>query len=88
MGEKQIYKNLLIQMLGYNPKRYTVKRKIQTIATIILYLTELGVKDIGKVVTRRPQVLEHNVKSYIQPRVNWLKNKAQKTYSGICIIPH
>ena len=73
-GEKQDPKEKLIGLLGYETRDYQVKSRLQTISGSILYLADIGVKDIGKVVARHPQVLGLDVEGTMKPRVEYLKS--------------
>lgn len=70
-GQKQIVKDTLIERLGYITD-YHIWGSIPTIAENIVYFKDLGVEDIGKVVSRAPQTLELDVKKRMGPRVNYL----------------
>ena len=47
---------------------------INTISSNILYLNGLGVKNIAKIVGRRPEILSLKIE-YMQPRIDWLKEQ-------------
>lgn len=56
-GQKRGFKDKLIELLGYENADYKVTGSLQTIPENIIYLSDLGVDDVGKVVTRFPTVL-------------------------------
>ena len=73
-GEKQYPKDKLIGLLGYDTKGYEVRSKLHTISQNIVYLVDIGVKDIRRVVSRHPHVLELDVEKTMKPRVEYLKS--------------
>ena len=73
-GQKQQCKDNLLQRLGYDTKGHKIGGSLQTISQIILYLSDLKVKDIGKIITRFPAVLSYDVTKTMQPRVEYLRS--------------
>ena len=67
-GRKQESKDDLLNKLGYDTSDYKITSSFQTISESIIYLLDLGVNDIGKVVTRLPQVLSLSIDT-MKPRV-------------------
>ena len=72
--EKQVHKNSLISWLRYETNGYGGSSTFHTISNAIIYLTDIGVKDIGKVVSRLPHVLDYDVETTMKPRVAYLKS--------------
>jgi len=68
--EKSKYKSLLLDKIGFEVNKYPTS-KISTISKSILYLKKLGVKNIGKVARKLPQILAYTTKS-MQERADFL----------------
>ena len=73
-GKKQKTKDELIVLLGYETNGYEISGSFQTISDAILYLTDIGVKDIDEVVARQPRVLMYDVEKKMKPTVEYLKS--------------
>ena len=73
-GEKRDLKNKLIGLLGYENNGYKVTSNFQTISSAIIYLSDIGVGDIRKVVAKHPQALELDVEKTMKPRVEYLRS--------------
>jgi len=89
-GQKKECKDNLIQRLGYDTRSHQVDGSLQTISENLVYLTDLGVKDIRKVVRRFPQVLALDIENKMKPRVEYLKSigvKEEDISKVVAILP-
>lgn len=71
LGQKQQWKDTLIETLGYDMGGNKIYGSLQRIPENIMFLTDLGVQDMGRVVTRFPNVFSVDVKK-IKSRVEYL----------------
>ncbi|MGC8885029.1 MAG: hypothetical protein ACP5KK_00815 [Candidatus Nanoarchaeia archaeon] len=76
-GYKQQVKDTLLEKLGYEIEPDKIRGSLYTIVASILYLKDLGVKKIDKVVEKHPQVLAYSIES-MQDRVDWLRELGVK----------
>lgn len=80
-GKKWGYKKILMELLGYNHQR--VGGSFQTISGCILFLYDLGVKDIGEALIGFPAILDYKVKSNLEPTGKFLENNCYITIEDI-----
>jgi len=88
LGNKLNLKNDFLEKIGINhqhdnPQRQRGVGSLQSHAQNLLYLQSLGVTDIGKVVTRLPQILSYSIEDNLQPNVEYLTNQCYVTIRDI-----
>jgi phosphoserine phosphatase len=76
-GQRQRYKELLVEELDYNTKlKYTTSPKIETIANSIMFLKDLSIDD-KKLIERFSNILAYKTEG-MQERVDYLKKLGVK----------
>ena len=73
-GDKLNLKNEFLEKIGINYQHDNSQvGSLQSHAQNLLYLQSLGVTDIGKVVTKHPQILHYSIEDNLQPNVEYLE---------------
>jgi len=74
IGQKQEWKDKLMDSLGYDTGKYKVTSSLKKIPGNIMYLIDIGVEDIGIVVYKHAKILSLGADNAMKPTVEYLKS--------------